>query len=1332
VTANPGGGQPGPPIRVGQYRLGQRLGAGGMGAVYRAFDETLQRPVAVKHLLPSLSDHSRTLRFRREARMAARLNHPAIVHIYEIVETPEGDWIVMELVEGKTLDRLLREGRIDLPSAVRFAREIAEGLAEAHAQGIVHRDLKAANVMVGAGGRVKILDFGLAKAYEGDADQEISTPGTIVGTCHAMSPEQAQGLTVDHRSDLFSLGSLLYEMLTGLSPFHAATPTETLARICAFDPEPVSRLEPAVPIDLADLTHRLLQKAATRRPQSSHDVAAALGRIERGGGLDPTARPRAAEATEVLTHVDRPSAEPPRSSAPLPLTSIERRQMTVLCCDLADAEQPGVDAAQVFDPETLYELMMQLRPIVQLAAQRYDGSCGNAMGHRLLVYFGYPHAHEDDAWRAVRAALDLVGEVAERLAGAPGLGRVSPALRVGVHTGTAVVSTSPNAAEPVVLGATLDVVLRLLGAAAPGAVLMSPATRSLVHRGVVAEPLPALTPSPGSGVAMVPYRVREGQDSGEEAVFDLAPLVGRDRELEQLMTRWDQARAGTGQAVLLTGEPGIGKSRLVRALRERVREGDGAHRVRWLQAHGTPYTQNTPLHAVVQLLHRTMAGEASAAASASQHLEALLARHHLDEAYPLLASLLDLPERADRRMAPMPPERQREQTLDALVALLLEMGTTDPVVLLVEDLHWLDATSLAWLDRLIDQTPAGRLYLVMTLRPNTLDVPWAARAQVTQITLGALSQDDTEQLIRAIVGDQRLGSQVQQQIVARTDGVPLFVEELTRTVIESGDPGQGRELPTTLRDSLTARLSRLGTAREVAQLASVIGRSFTLPLLAAVSPHPSDQLDRELRQLVQSGLVHRRGFGALARYAFKHALVRDAAYDSLLRRERQHLHLRIADALDVQRRAGSEDIPGEVLAHHYTAAEQFELAFRCWLDAGLTAMGRSAHAEAIGHLEQALAALEKLPASSERDEREVGVRSALATSLGVIRGLSSPELVAAYDRLLTLTGQLGDVPHEVFFGLWNMYASRGQLTQARELSRQRLAFGETNGDDDATLLGVYTGAAADLFLGRFQAAREGFAHLLAIYPPEGLATRTIAYDIGAVGQSLLGDVLWALGSPGDAIRASEDAIARGRACSPFTESVALVDRMALAISMRDQDTARARTASLIALSEEHGYQYWIVFWQIGLAVIGLIDSTPEDEVDAAIAQATTAITTMRTAYGSNLQCTRYLAWVVEACLEHGRVARAGALLNEALQLTGEDGERYWLAELLRLQARLRQAEGADPAEVERLLHEAIGVARDQHALTFEQRASAALERLMRDQGRQAEANAVAARPALRS
>lgn len=1316
MTATPEGGQPGgPPDRIGQYRIGQRLGAGGMGAVYRAFDETLQRPVAIKRLLPTLVDASRVQRFRREARVAARLNHPAIVHIYEIVASPDGDWIVMELVEGKTLDRLLREGRIDLARAVRYAREIAEGLAEAHAHGVVHRDLKAANVMVNAAGRIKILDFGLAKAYDGDVDQDISAPGTVVGTCHAMSPEQAQGLTVDHRSDLFSLGSLLYEMLTGHSPFQAATPSETLARICAYEPEAVTRLEPAVPVELAALAHRLLHKSVAHRPQSSWEVATVLERLERGGDVEAAMRRGAMPVTEVHTRVDRPALEPVRSSSPPPMASTERRQMTVLCCELADGERPSVDPSTAFDPETLYELMLQVRPLVQMGAQRYDGTVGTALGHRLLVYFGYPQAHEDDAWRAVRTALDLVADVDEHI-GARVRDAGRPMLRVGIHTGTAVVSTSPGAPEPVVLGATLDVALRLLASAAPGDVVMSAATRSVVQRGVTAEALPPLASAPGSGVALVPYRVREGHDSGEEAAFDLAPLVGREREIDVLLSRWQTARAGTGQAVLVTGEPGIGKSRLLREFRERV-EAASPRPVRWLRTHGTPYTQHSPLHAIVGLLHRLMTG--TDGESPEQQLTSLLRAHDLGEARPLFASLLDLVP-ADAVPA-MPPERQREETLDALVALLLEMSAREPLVLLVEDLHWLDATTLAWLDRLIDQAQAAPLVLVMTLRPNTLDVPWAARAQVTQITLGALSQDETVRLIGLLAGDHALRPGVQHHILARTDGVPLFVEELTRSVLEGGESGDGRELPTTLRDSLTARLGRLGSAKEVAQLASVIGRAFSLPLLGAVSPHPPDQLDRELRQLVQSGLVHRRGFGAQARYAFKHALVRDAAYDSLLRRERLQIHLRIAAALEEQKRSGSEEVLGEILGHHYMAGERFGEAFDCFFGAGQQAIGRSAHAEAIGHLQKALDALGAQRPSPDRDRRELGARGALAMALGVVRGLSSPDVEATQDRLLALVGQLGDVPHELYFGLWNFYASRGKLRRAREFAQQRLAYGETTGDADARLLGLYTVAASDLFLGRLSSAREGFEALLASYPPEGLATRAIAYDIGAVAQSLLGDVLWLLGVVEDGVGASEDAIARGRACSPFTESVALVDRMALAVSMHDAGRTASTVEALVALSQEHGYQYWTVFWTIALAVRRGWSAVTAEEADGAIEEAAGTIAVMRTAYGSNLQCSRYLAWVVDLCLQHGRTARARALVDEALALT--EAEQYWEADLRRLLAQVLDAEGASPALVEATLRDALAVARRQGAGTFEARILRDLARRLEADGRADEARA---------
>ena len=1297
------------PDRVGNYLIEERLGTGGMGAVYRAFDQALQRPLAIKRLLPDTADATRKLRFRREARMAARLNHPSIVHIYDIVETDEGDWIVMELVEGRTLDRLLRDGLPSLQRTVQLTREIADGLAEAHANNIVHRDLKASNVMVTAAGRAKILDFGLAKTYRGGGEQDLSGPGAVLGTCHAMSPEQARGLAIDHRSDLFSLGSMLYEMVTGISPFRAETAAETLTRICTYEPPAVLDVDPGVPRELADLTHRLLSKAPAQRPHSSADVVAALEQMERSGVLDPARR--GAIPIEVSTaptldvrpdDLPRPAASvaPPAS---LLLSSSERRQLTVLCCEVVDAGSPSLEASQAFDSETLYELMMRLRALAQKVAQRHEATVGNVVGHRVLVYFGYPHSHEDDARRAVRAALDLIEEAADHLAGATAGERKAPALRVGVHTGLAVVSASPNMPEPVVLGTTLDVALRLQAAAAPGTVVISAATRSLVRRGFATDPMAPLPPIGGVAEPFVPYRVREASGAGDDLGFDLSPLVGRARELDQLTNRWAQARGGVGQAVLLSGEPGIGKSRLLRALRERVGESSGDGAVRWLSMHGSVYTQNTPLHPVVTLLRRLLASQPGA--TPADQLDGFVGTFALTEATPLFASLLDLPQAAQApSLAAMPPERQREETLEALVALVLAMTEVEPVILLVEDLHWLDATTLTWLERLIDQAATAPLLLVMTIRPNTLDIPWGSRARVVQIALGALSTEDTEQLIELLSGDTKLADRVQRHIVAKTDGVPLFVEELTRSMLEGGESSDWRELPTTLRDSLTARLARLGTAKEVAQLASVIGRAFSLRLLAAVAAHPVDTLERELRKLVQSGLVHRRGFGAQTRYSFKHALIRDAAYDSLLRRERQQIHLRIAAAMEDGRHAG-DAAQSEEIAHHYFAGEQYAKAFEGWLEAGQLAMGHSAHAEAIAHLQHGLEALNAMPATPDRDRREIGLRSLLSMSLGMIRGLSAPEVEAVHERMLTLTGQLGDdVPLGIYFGLWNFYASRGKLQKARELAQQRLALGEAAGDDESRLVGLYTLAAADAFLGRLTEARDGFERLLAGYPKEGLANPALAYDIGAVGLSLLGDTLWLLGRADEATRMADEAIAQARRCSPFTLSVALVDRMILATSMGDAATSRQRAQELIALSSEHSYQYWVVHWRISLALTGISDASTDTEIDRALQEAASAIELMRTAYGSNLQNSRFLGWTASACLDHGRLELARRLLDEAIEVTAGDGERYWVSELHRLRARLLRAEGAPADQVAQALDAAVEVARIQGAKTFEQRA----------------------------
>ncbi len=1313
MTPPPNGAEPTPGALIGHYRIESRLGAGGMGAVYRAHDLTLQRPVALKRLLPTLVDSSLSLRFRREARMAARLNHPSIVHIYEIVETPDAEWIAMELVQGKTLDRLLREGRLELARAVRLAREIADGLSEAHAQGIVHRDLKAANVMVTPTGRAKILDFGLARTYGLEADQEISAPGAIVGTCHAMSPEQAQGLSVDHRSDLFSLGSLLYEMVSGTSPFHAASPTQTLARICAADPTPLARVAPGLPAALSELVHRLLEKAPARRPQTAGEVVGLLEHIEREGAdaSAPTALPT------LLDH-SRPPAPPspapaPRPTSAPPATSLERRQLTVLCAELVEAPSSDSDSSAGVDAETLYELMLQLRPLAQEVAARYDGSLGNPVGHRVLLHFGYPVAHEDDAWRAVRAALDLAAEADRRFGAAIGL-------RVGVHTGTAVVSSGGQAAEPVVLGPTLDAALRLLAAAEPGTVVVSGATRALVHRAVIVEPRPPLPPIPGATEPLQCFRVRESHDSGEDAAVDAAPLVGRERELELLLTRWEQARQGLGQAVLVSGDPGMGKSRLLRALRERLdlsQEGG----VRWMAGHATPYTQNTPLHLGVQLLQRATA--VAPGATPIARLEAVLAPLALDEALPLLAALLDLPPDARPPVPPMPAERQREETLDALVALVLDLAEREPVVVVVEDLHWCDATSLAWLDRLVEHASTAPLLLVMTMRANALDVPWSARAQVTQVALAPLPPGDIARLVEAIAEGRPLRPDVQQHILERTDGVPLFIEELTRSVLEGGQSGQWRSPPTTLRDSLAVRLDRLGPAKEVAQLASVIGRTFSLPLLSAICTHDVDTLERELRRLVQSGLVHRRGFGAQARYSFKHALVRDAAYDSLLKRERQHLHLQLAQTLETPG-AAPEGARAELLAHHYAEASKPDRSAACRLEAARLALGRSAHHEALQHVRAGLETLTAMAPGAARDGLELQLQSARVPAVIATQGFASPEVEQAHLRGLDLCGD-DESRFGLLYGLYSFYAVRAEPEKALPHAERMLAIGEARDNAAFRVQSRYGLGALSFLHGDLAAARHHLGAAIAEQDPTLDQRLPQAFGIDDRKPSLAYDALaaWMQGHASDALARSEEAVAQARASGqPFTLTTVLLLTGFLHCFRRDATTLRRHAEEMLSLSEQHG------LFQVRDAnvLLGLAWATESDDVAAGRAHLRRSLEAYR-ATGFRVFAGFYQVELAIACLQHDAIDEAAQALTDAKASASMGTERFWLPELHRVDGDLHARRGR-LVEAATAYEAALAAAAATSALSLELRAATSLARLLGRDARDTLAAALARAP----
>ncbi|HEX3556515.1 MAG TPA: AAA family ATPase [Thermoanaerobaculia bacterium] len=1044
-----------------------------------------------------------------------------------------------------------------------------------------------------------------------------------------------------------------------------------------------------------------------RKPQIEKHLSALVLEIreilrQRAAGEERGAKSAAVEPTV------KPSSHP----------TSERRQVTVVCCELVGTEGPS-GPAQAFDPETLQELMLQLRALAEGVAGRYDGHLGGILGgHRMLIYFGYPQAHEDNAQRAVRAALELAEQVAQRSADSEQGRPVSLALRVGIHSGSAVVAVSPQAQEPMTLGATLDQAVELQSLAAPGQVIVSPATASLIDKSFALAALPAVQ-APGRA-PLIPHRVLELVDSQEAGAAGLLPLVGRDQELELLLSRWALAREGNGQVILISGEAGMGKSRLVRALRERLEEGTA----QWWSCFGSPYTQGSPLQPVVALLRQVFLRREGV--PPLDQLASALGELGLAETVPLFASLLDVPLDDRHPAPPLSPERQREKTLEALVALVLETAERRPLVLLIEDLHWLDPTSLDCLDLLIDQMASAPLLLLLTLRLHTLESLWRPRAHLSQITLTSLTGTEAEQLVERVAGAEDLPAEVRRQIVARTDGVPLFLEELTKAILESHGSGERQELPAmpaTLRDSLAARLDRLGTAKEIAQVAAVIGRVFTFELLAAVCSFAEAALQTELQRLVQAELVYRKGFGGQARYLFKHALVQDAAYQSLLKRERQQIHRQIAEALAIRFAESAETTP-EILAHHYTEAGLTEPAIDFWVRAGALAGRRSASSEAIGHLDRALRLLQSLPAGPERDRRELGIQNFRAAAIITGRGYTDPEVEQTFARAEVLAERLEEADERFWavLGLHTYHVLFGNLTQALDLAERLLQIAE--GEGRPALLSI-----AWLSLGTYHFYQPDYTKALSeverayeLAPPDDDSYRIrTGADLRMVALAFAAQCLGNLGRLDGALQRIEQAVGLARQLgSPFTLAFACLIHALLGHALREPESVRRMAREAYDLAVELGFSQ--LAWDASLLLAwadlvapaaGLPAVTPDfDSAQRAIAQ--------RGGSMVFLFCLH-----AEILLLQGRPGDAWRALDEGLRLAQARGVSIWLEELYRLQGEiLLHAQGQEalgekggPAAAEQLFQTALELARRHDSRFLELRIALSLGRLWQSQGR---------------
>ena len=1037
-------------------------------------------------------------------------------------------------------------------------------------------------------------------------------------------------------------------------------------------------------------------------------------------------RKKLLEAIAALPEESAPAYSPlGREARTASVGVAERRQLTVLFCDLVGS----TELSARLDPEDLRAIMGAYQAACAEVIGRFDGHVAKFLGDGVLVYFGWPRAHEDDAERAVRAGLGLL----EAVAGLEAHPDARLQARVGIATGQVVVGDliSQGAADlDSVTGDAPNVAARLQALAPRGTVVIAEATRRLI--GGLFE-LDDLGPQrlKGFDEPLAVWRVTA--ESRAEGRFEahqttrLSPLVGRDEELSLLLRHWRQAVDGDGQVVLLTGEPGIGKSRLVREVGERL---EGEPHLRLLYQ-CSPHHTTSPLHPVIEQLKRAAGFERDdSQRDRLEKLEALLAQgtQKLDRAVPLVAALLSIPANDRYPLPELTPQRQKELTLEALVDQLGGLSAAQPVIVTYEDTHWIDPSTLELLGLAIDRIHRLRVLLVITFRPE-FAAPWTDQPHLSALPLTRLGRREGAAIVDRLTCEKRLPVEVRAQILSRTDGVPLFVEELTKTVLEAGllrDAGDRYELagplpplaiPSSLHDSLMARLDRLSPVKEVAQIGAVIGREFSHELIAAVSPLPERNLDDALDRLVAAELVFRRGTPPDRRYIFKHALVQDAAYQSLLKSRRQQLHARIAQMLAQH----FPDTAPELLAYHLTEAQQYEEAVPKWLAAGQAATARSAYAEAAANLRRGLDVVGRLADPTRRVHEEIRLQNALGFAL-IARG-PAPDVAEAYERARSLCKQV-DLPRELFtalFGLWFFNNMRLDLEATAKFSNELLAMVEEESDSDLVLEAHHAAWSTGWPRGELEKSLAHTAAGINLYRREAhhpLANVYAGHDPGVCCRYSHGLVSWLLGFPDRAAERVEEALALARELKhPLTRAVALAFASFVRQFRREPKSVREFGRQTFTHCTEHGFRFYA---PQGVVLEGWALAA-EGQIHDGIEQVREGLASLR-AMGAYARRSYFLGLLAEVSLCAGECEKGLEAISEGLALVRTNGERWWQAEPHRLQGELLLAHTANgQTQACSCFERALDISRQQKARSLELRAATSLARLRAKQSKRAEA-----------
>ena len=1052
--------------------------------------------------------------------------------------------------------------------------------------------------------------------------------------------------------------------------------------------------------------------------------------------LDPSNADALAFLAAAERRLDPTSSEsdaPKQPQSPtLAANEPERRQLSVLFCDLVGS----TELSGRLDPEDLRELVQAYQAACSEVVARHDGHIAQYLGDGILVYFGYPVAHEDDPQRAVRAALEIVAAIQQLNEPMEAENESRLAVRVGVHTGPVVVGEIGGGThrEHLAMGETPNIASRLQGLAEANGIIVSSATFRLVAGYFEVK---SLGSQALKGVAneLELFRVlgETGIASRLDADPNLTPFVGREPELAVLESRWRQAKQGGMQAVLISGEPGIGKSRLLRRLREQVA---GEQHI-GIELACSQLHQSSALFPVIQHLQRVIEGGGDSADARAARLEELLSLDDLDvdTVLPLFLPLLSLPLPAGYRLPALSPELQRQRTIEALVSWLLADGKRQPVLCFIEDLHWADPSTLELISLLLSEPREAKLLLVLTFRPE-FSPRWTMTDYLSEINLDRLARKQAEEFVTGVLGGKPVADAVLDQIVGRADGIPLFVEELTKMVLESGQLEESAEgyrlqgklpqlaIPDTLQDSLMARLDRLPTARPVAQVGSVLGRDFSYPLLRSVSGLREDSLKPALSQLVEAGLLYQRERPPLAQYSFKHALIQDAAYQSLLRSARRLLHERTARVLEEQFPAVAAAQP-ELLAQHFSAGGQAGEAVNYWRKAGALAAQRGNHAEAMRHYSNGIELLMSLNEGPERDAIELALYNGLGGSTAMSMGYAAPEVVQVYEKAHEIANRLGETSTAVdhLAGLWSYSLVRAEHGASRRLAEQWVKIGQATRQPNLLAEGFGILGWSLYPLGEFEAAREAFEECLFHYRPLRHQSRQFhvpLQDIGASANALLTNAFQVMGYPDQALRCCTEALQMVEDphlwLPEFTRSGVLSQISMLYLLRAEFESALQYAARTLQLSQEHGFPVWMC---TGLMQLGAAKSAL-GETEEGLAMLQQGVEAWR-AGGARTFLGFWMAALAEAHRANGDLPSALRVVNEALDLTDGLEERFYSAELYRLQGKFLLELDPNAVDAAAIAFErALDLAERQGAKLFELRAAMGLHRLRQGERRSEE------------